>query len=337
MTSPESRLLRQLLLNLDDRTAASPLLKTEGIDWNRFQALVRNHRLGPLFHRGFPPLPAIPPDVRRDWEELFNRQLAGLVLSQNILEQVLASLAAEGIAVLVLKGAHLREAYYPHPVFRPVDDIDLLIHSGDREKAGKLLQRRDFLPGEETATADKFAPADSSVFIEVHVNLQTAGRKNPSFEIEIDDFWENSRQTRIAGAPARVLTPDLNLLYLAAHLSHHGFERLIWFYDLHLIMEKEKTRINWDFLIERATHYRCRSQVYYPLLMTGFFFGKPAPAGVLSRLAPTAPKKLLTRFFINPGAVLDGRIPVTGWKALRNRFLLNDNWWLALKKFFAKN
>ena len=117
--SPEARLLRQLLLNLDDRTAASPLLKTEGIDWVRFQALVRSHRLGPLFHRGFPPLPAIPPDIRRDWEELFNRRLAGLVLSQNILERILISLAAEKIEVLVLKGSHLREEYYPHPVFRP--------------------------------------------------------------------------------------------------------------------------------------------------------------------------------------------------------------------------
>jgi hypothetical protein len=187
---------------------------------------------------------------------------------------------------------------------------------------------------EETSTAEKFSQANTEIFLEVHTGLQTPDRRNPSFDITIEDFWKSSLPAHIADQPARVLSPAINLLYLAAHLSHHGFSRLIWFYDLYLVMKKSGDFINWERLIEKAYGYRCAGQVYYSLLHTGYFFGKTAPNEVLRQLAPPPTKRQATLLFIRPNAILNRQMPDSGWKALRNRFLLNDDWFLALKKFF---
>ena len=97
-------------------------------------------------------------------------------------------------------------------------------------------------------------------------------------------------------------------------------------------MEKSGDSLNWERLIEKARGYRCVGQVYYSLLHAGYFFGKTVPEEVLKELAPAAAKRQAALFFITPGAILNRQIPSSGWKAIRTRFLLNDDWYLALKK-----
>lgn len=332
--NPEARLLLELLHIISGQSSPQSISPTNRVNWPQFQELVRRHRLAALFHRKLPSDTPLPSPVWENWEKEYHHQLARTVLEQDCLSRILEAFARSGIKSIVLKGPHLAQEYYPHPALRPCDDIDLLIRPDDRLRASRTVQTMGFTSLEETATAKKFSQENTGIFLEVHTDLQTPDRRNPSFEIEIKDFWESSLPAQIADLPARVLSPTINLLYLAAHLSHHGFSRIIWFYDLYLVMEKSGDSLNWDRLIEAAHRYQCAGQVYYSLLHTGYFFGKTAPEEVLKQLAPVLMKRQATLFFINPGAILNLQIPVSGWKALRNRFLLNDDWILVLKKFF---
>jgi hypothetical protein len=306
------------------------------VDWPRFQELVRRHRLAALFHRELPEETPLPSPVRENWENEYYRQLARIVLEQDCLNRILEAFARSGIQSIVLKGPHLAQDYYPHPALRPCDDIDLLIQPDDKLHAAQIVHALGFTSLEETATAKKFSQANAEIFLEVHTGLQTPDRRNPSFEIEIEDFWKNSLSTQIVDQPTRVLSPTINLLYLSAHLSHHGFSRMIWFYDLYLVIEKSGDSINWERLIEKARGYRCVGQIYYSLLHTGYFFGGTAPDEVFQQLSPPPAKRLATLLFINPKDILNTQIPSSGWRALRNRFLLNDNWPRALKSFLAR-
>lgn len=333
--NPEARLLFELLHIISGQASPQYISPTNRVDWPRFQELVRHHRLSALFYRELPDDTPLPSSVRKIWQDEYHHQLARTVLEQDCLNRILEAFARSGIKSIILKGPHLAQEYYHHPALRPCDDIDLLIHPDDKMAASRIVQTMGFTSLEETVTAEKFSQANTGIFLEVHTGLQTPDRRNPSFEIEIEDFWENSLPAQIADQPTRLLSPTINLLYLAAHLSHHGFSRMIWFYDLYLVIKKSGDSINWERLIEKADGYRCVGQVYYSLLHTGYFFGRTMPDEVLKQLAPAWTKRQATLLFINSGAILSRQIPISGWKALRNRFLLNDSWIRAFQKYFS--
>ncbi len=331
--TPEGRLLRSLLTALGGRLPRPALLPPEEINWENFRNRVKQHRIGPLFHRELTGTIPFPDSVWKGWAEEFQLQLARTVLHGDCLRSILDAFSRRSIDSLVLKGSHLGEMYYAHPALRPADDLDLLIRPRDAKPAGEILEQAGGVVQEKTATAGKYLLPETGVFLELHTNLQAPERRNPAFAIRIEDFWRESAPARIAGGETRVLSPTLNLLYLSAHLSHHAFSRLIWFYDLFLVIEKSGGEIEWESFTDRAGEFRCAGQVYYPLLLTGIFFGKTAPESVLARLAPRPVKRLVTRRFISSAAVLEDRTPASGLKARLNRLLLNDSWPLALGNF----
>ncbi|MDP8236991.1 MAG: nucleotidyltransferase family protein [Candidatus Erginobacter occultus] len=332
--TPAGRLLLDLLSAVGARAPEFPPPFPAGVNWEDLHARVKRHRLGPLFSRKLPGTLPIPNWIREEWEEEYQRQLARAVLSGDCLREVLNLFARRGIETIVLKGGHLAETHYPHPALRPADDLDLLIRPGDGREAAKLLVKSGFLIQEKTTTAEKYLSPATGIFLELHTNLQTPQRRNPAFAIRIEDFRDESTPARITGQETRVLSPEINLLYLAAHLSHHSFSRLIWFYDLFLLIKQSPREIDWEKLSRRAGEYCCSGQVYYPLLFTGVFFGRTAPPEALNRLSPHPIKRMITRLFINPAAILEEKIPAAGLRAQRNRFLLNDSWPLALKTIF---
>ena len=65
------------------------------------------------------------------WCLLIERKLVGLV----------ESFEMEGIAYAVLKGASIAHRCYPEPCLRSFCDLDLLVRTGDYERACALLER----------------------------------------------------------------------------------------------------------------------------------------------------------------------------------------------------
>ena len=65
--------------------------------------------------------------------------LAGI--RERALTGVLEALAAGGVRVLVIKGAHLAYVLYESPELRPRWDTDLLIDEADRERTREILER----------------------------------------------------------------------------------------------------------------------------------------------------------------------------------------------------
>ncbi len=335
--SSELDILRELLSALGPGPFKAFPPKSKQVSWNRLARLVKVHRLGSLLARELPAGLPLPEQVRTEWADEYQRQLISAVLRGDCLQTVLDYCARRGIETIVLKGGHLAESYYPHPALRPTDDLDLLIHPQDVKSARATLEKIGGKLQEQTATAGKFLFPDTGIFLELHTGLQTAQRKNPAFAIRIEDFWNDSLPTQLLGQETRVLSPTINLLYLAAHLSHHSFSRLIWFYDLVLLMEKSGGDIDWEELCRKAKEYHCAAQVYYPLLFTGLFFRQTNPRAVLGRLAPSQAKQAITRIFITPDKILKRKLPDRGPMALLNRFLLNDDWGQAIISVFLSS
>ena len=331
----EAGFLIELLSDLGRFRSSPP----NRIDWPHFTALVKKHRLSSLLYyhlRQANGKIILPAPVWKSLENEYHLRLARTVLNTHWLNEVLAGFQAEGIDAILLKGAHLAEAYYPHPALRPFDDVDLLIRPARAKQVRSLLEERGYRLLEETDSAQKFfllkAQKQGGFLLELHTGLQTPHRKNPSFNIRISDFWNESVPFLYRGVPARVLTATRNLFYLAAHLCHHGFARLIWLYDLHLVMSKSEGGINWEELVGDARRSRSAALVYYPLKFARELLGSPVPENVRAALSPPLYKKLAGSGWLKATRLEKG-LPTTGGEGAILRFLLNDSWPLALKSY----
>ncbi len=156
-----------------------------------------------------------------------------------LLDGALSALAAAGLAAVALKGPLLARRLYGDPALRPSTDLDLLVAPRDlapavaalsaagwREPGGAVQRhlRRNF------AHLHLHGPA--GVTLELHFRLDTG----LGVDLPVDDLLARSVvATTAGGAPARLLAPEDELLFLALHLVRHAFGRLVWGFDLKLL------------------------------------------------------------------------------------------------------
>lgn len=243
---------------------------------------------------------------------LYTSMAADLVMQQE-LGRVVALLHAgraldDGMpAVVVLKGGALGRSLYPSPGLRPYSDLDLLVPREQWQAAvtalGSLGYRPDYGSIPERSAGINAAigyhlplrggPGNGTT-VELHWAL-LAGEGNWSSPA-LDWFWTQTEEC----APSFVqLAPTAQLLYLAAHavLRHGRFARLIWFYDLHLLIERWGDRLDWDELLLRAREFHWADALATALEATRQRFGTPLPEGFVEALrqdADDAARRLVT-------------------------------------------
>jgi hypothetical protein len=106
----------------------------------------------------------------------------------------------------------------------------------------------------------------------------------------IDWFWSQSQSLEASNPLVGVLSPTAEILYLAAHLGlqHQGQGRLIWFYDLYLLLNRLGEHIEWDALLLRASQASWAEALQQSLSGVEERFGYDLPAGFLRRLQQQA-------------------------------------------------
>ena len=95
--------------------------------------------------------------VRRDLHAQYVDTAGSTMIQMEAMERAIGLLAAEGIEVIVLKGASLVESVYGNPALRQMGDVDLLVREGDFKAAVDVLKKDGYgeLPG-LSPTRDQF-------------------------------------------------------------------------------------------------------------------------------------------------------------------------------------
>ena len=242
-----------------------------------------------------------------------------------ILAQLTIHHSQRAIRPIVLKGAALAATIYPSIALRPLGDVDLLVPRQHLEAVVQTLESQGYQPvspemspGLNSAIGYHVSlrgGSQPSVTVEVHWGLVAgdADWRSPP----IDWFWTQTEEWKgireqgkkgkreqgsstfelfplstysLSPLFALQLTPTAHLLYLAAHLmlQHGGARaRLLWFYDLHLLLTRYADRLNWDELLGRAEAFRWTAALYAALRGTQERFDTPLPHGFLDALAQT--------------------------------------------------
>ena len=233
------------------------------------------------------------------------REAAIELLRRHELERVLTALAGSGVCVLLLKGAALAYSLYPSPTLRPRMDTDLLVRETQRATAEQILvdlgySKPNAISGRLVRYQCGYARRDRfgiDHLLDLHWRISNTQLFSRALDFE--ELWQRSLGVADLGKHARRLGSAHALLHACMHRAHHmnspihmgdtppmQGDRLIWLYDIHLLLESMSPEERLDFAglaADRGMRAVCRDG----LLRAGRCFGTQLEEGVLLALQNT--------------------------------------------------
>ena len=153
---------------------------------------------------------------------------------------IVRELERSGVEALPVKGPSLAVLVYGDLSLRAYEDLDLLVHPQDFDRAASALTAlgyrfRDALSEHQRKTLTTteyhvgFEHPDGGSVVELHwlLNHKTLAHR------DLEQWWWLHRQSIcLGGATMQTLAPEQLLLYLCMHGGKHSWARLSWLCDL---------------------------------------------------------------------------------------------------------
>jgi hypothetical protein len=276
-----------------------PVLATD-LNWELVYAEAHQGRLTPLLAGAALPVP--------DWfhercrQDLRENQAHHLLLYEQ-LDQLLAACSAAGLEVMVVKGPAIADTYYPNPSWRPMVDIDLVVHDADWPRGLEVLAGLGFEPESsgwsglteeltgQVALLKSLGPTVTAV--ELHRDLKfLSERLAVRGEVTMARAWAEARPY----AGALTLSPEDAIAYASTHWAQHHFFSSIWLVDVALMAARPE--LDWDRLVRQAHHDGTAHFLWCALFLAQALFGAHVPPEVLTALQPPFPKGALVRHLL---------------------------------------
>jgi hypothetical protein len=249
-----------------------------------------------------------PQDLRQDLARHTRADAAKELLRSREVVFILDALARQGIRPILLKGTPLAYSVYDSPVCRPRIDTDLLVlredvstvrrilvndrgYSAPVSSEGELLFRQ--LPLERTA---EFG-VDHALDIHWKISTQTLFAELLTY----DELAAEAVSVPRLGPHARTAAPVHALLLACVHpvMHHRNDERLIWHYDIHLLMSRLRAPEVEQF-VDLATVKGVSAICAHALVLTQARFGTLMPDHLIPRLAAIQQPEA-TAVYLRPG------------------------------------
>lgn len=301
LAAPE-RFYSALCLALSGRSTQVDWSTWSATEWQELEIMAAQEGVAPLLHwtwehEGYP----------KDVPKLEKKRLAILFMQANVRQQaffhqvsthILPALTPVTAPLMLLKGAALAHALYPHPALRLMSDLDILVHPEQMNQAVRQLTASGYdtiAPSRGPILEQTFelhailsGRRPSMVHVEIHYSLVVA--QNHPCAPDLNWFWAQTEllpQCDLSGPGILWLSPTAQLLYLAAHLMlQHGEAEMtmIKCYDLHALIARYNTQIDWDCLAQRANEWGWTPALAAALQAIMLRFQTPLPAGYLASL-----------------------------------------------------
>lgn len=316
---PEARLHLLAALGADGDGGFRAVVEREAVDWDAVLALaLRDRAHAALWKRvsacGGALVPAGP-------RERMRRLAAVAAFRQGRLERLLAdaldALAAEGIPVLLLKGAALAAGVYGSFAERPMADLDLMVPPGRADAAQRRLLGCGWMPARAAADARRDAlyaahhhreplvdAQGSGVVLEVHVQPLPPGHP---FAMDAGAMWTDARPVRVGGHAPLAPSPLHQLLHLCLHFAWaHALRSGAWrtLRDVRTLAVRASP--DWPAFVRAARGARAASCAWWTLRLAARLMDAPVPAETMRALRPRGPEPLLRRLEGHFAATLFG-------------------------------
>ena len=218
------------------------------------------HHIIPLLRENLVPVEAqVPSDFFAHVQD-HSRQIAlrNLALAGELI-QILRLFAASNITAIPLKGPVLATIAYGDLSLRTSNDLDIVVHLEDREKAAELLLGMGYRFSE--AQSDRMKNKvehlthhyqfinEKNIVLELHWSLSQLFF-SPKGETEL--MWSHATPSLWFGISILMPKPEDMLLYLCQHGARHSWMRLLWISDVAQTIHTFGHQLDWDYLFAQA-------------------------------------------------------------------------------------
>jgi hypothetical protein len=197
--------------------------------------------------------------------DLTARLITGELL--DALGDLVAAARSAGCSPVLLKGCAAAIQFYPAPHLRTMGDIDFLVAPGEYATIAALLRDRGFEQRRQHPAiaidyrthhhAMPFWHARHRLWVEVHTRLFPAHSPLAAeglFALDAIEPWLVTRH--IGQQPVRVMTPEMQLLYMSARWAESLNRQRGAFpvLDAALLLRRTSETLDWDAIRRTAGH-----------------------------------------------------------------------------------
>ena len=267
-----------------------------GADPERFLEAAARHGVAPLLVYELDRTKMLdqwPAAVREPLVRAARRQVWVETRHRSELQQVLRAIGAIGVPALLMKGAALAYLSYPDPCFRPRYDTDLMVRKDDMPSVARAMRslgysRSNLTSGDLVMPQCQFVRDDDRRG-PVHAydfHWKMAIPVLFADVLSFDEVAARAIEVPALGARARALGRVDALLLACIHrvAHHHGDERLLWLYDIHLLANEMDGEAFQRFS-ELAAQKQIRAVCAQGLTLAHQWLHTRLPAEVMSTLA----------------------------------------------------
>lgn len=225
----------------------------------------------------------LPSDLRQAIED---RQRQNAIVALSLIAEMLRAtqlLGSAGIETLVLKGPALSLEAYGDPALRQYGDIDLMVRHRDIYRTTELLiesgcEARIPLP---TIAAGK-VPGEyvfrrNGALLEVHTERTLRYFPN---RLPVEDLFQRRVWLELNGSKFATQSREDALVAMCTHGAKHFWERLLWVADLSAMVERHRTQIDWDTVVNSACALGAERIVRTGLLLANQVLATEVPASI---------------------------------------------------------
>lgn len=288
---------------------ARALSARSDLDWDALCQVACAEGVAPLLYHIARAQDLLPPSVKQDLRPVYYYNAGRNLRFLHRLEDVVSHLTAEGVPVILLKGAALAETVYRNASVRPMVDLDLLVRKEDVPTALRVLSALGYEPAQAEFRAGYLFTYNNEIVlveigevkapIEIHWSLFAP--RYYQHAVPMDWFWQTALPVRIGNASAWMLGPEAQVLHLCGHLLlHHGSEkrlRLLWLHDVAEVIAFYQEQIDWNQVLARAQAYDLVLSLQEILTRVGDEWHAPIPPDVLEQLRALRPSRDEERSF----------------------------------------
>ena len=204
----------------------------------------RRHRVLALLGERIKDDPRWPQELRERLRDYCRQAAAVEIIRVAETRRVLDALAQAGVASLVFKGGALAHSHYRESWHRSRDDTDVLVPMTAAAAAAAALETAGYeriagVTGELASSQMLLVHTDARGVrhnVDLHWRLSNAHRYAQAMAYSA--LWDRAVELPALGDAARAPAPGDALLIACVHrvAHHHDEPRLLWLYDIHLLV-----------------------------------------------------------------------------------------------------
>jgi len=173
---------------------------------------------------------------------------------------------------------------YGDLALRIFSDLDILVHSEDAIAAWNLLEEKGFRPELDLDDRQKqkfvktednlsFSLKNRSIVVELHWELSGCYLSAP---LTFDQMRDDLCRVSVLDKEVQTLCPEMLLVYLCIHGAKDGWNYIEQVCSVTEIVRRKK-ELDWLYLEELASRWKCRRIVRLGLRLAEELFSAPVP------------------------------------------------------------